>query len=59
MSPLALVLVIILVVVLLGGVGGPYLGAPWQPGYGYGHSVNGLVVVVLIVVIILWAMGRM
>jgi hypothetical protein len=59
MSPLALVLVIVLVVILLGGVGGPYLGAPWQPGYGWGNSANGVIVLVLIVVIILWAMGRM
>jgi hypothetical protein len=60
MSPLALVLVIILIVVLLGGVGPMfYQGAPWRPGYGFGGSVNGLIVLILIVVIILWAMGRM
>jgi hypothetical protein len=59
MSPLGLILIIILIVVLAGGVGGPYLGAPWQPGYGWGHSANGLIVFVLIVVVILWAMGRM
>jgi hypothetical protein len=60
MSPLALVLVIILIVVLLGGVGPMfYQGAPWRPGYGFGGSVNGLIVLVLLVVIILWAMGRM
>jgi hypothetical protein len=60
MSPLALVLIIILIVVLLGGVGPMfYQGAPWRPGYGFGGSVNGLVVLILIVVIILWAMGRM
>ncbi len=59
MSPLALVLVIILILILLGGVGGPYLGAPWQPGYGWGHSLNGVVVLVLIVILIFWVMGRM
>jgi hypothetical protein len=60
MSPLALVLVIILIVVLLGGVGPMfYQGAPWRPGYGFGGSVNGLIVLILLVVIILWAMGRM
>jgi hypothetical protein len=60
MSPLALVLVIILIVVLLGGVGPMfYQGAPWRPGYGFGGSVNGLIVLILLVVITLWAMGRM
>jgi hypothetical protein len=60
MSPLALVLVIILIIVLLGGVGPMfYQGAPWRPGYGFGGGVNGLIVLVLLVVIILWAMGKM
>ena len=37
------ILIIILVIVLLGGVGGPYLNSGWQPGYGYGWYGNGCI----------------
>jgi Protein of unknown function (DUF3309) len=58
-SVLGLILVIFLVVILLGGVGGPYVRAPWTYGYGYGHSGIGLLGVLLIILIILMLSGRM
>lgn len=59
MSLLGVVLVVILVLVLLGGIGGPYVGAPWTYGYGVGHGSIGTLSVLLIVVLILLLMGRL
>lgn len=58
MSILGIVLVVILIVLLLGGVGGPYVNPNWQHGYGLGWGANGLVVILLIIVIVLLATGR-
>ena len=58
MSPLGIVLLVILILVLFGGVGGPRIGAPWQYGYGFGNGGIGVVGVILIVILILWATGR-
>ena len=49
---------IVLVLVLVGGLGGPYIGAPWTYGYGYGHAPVGIIGVILIVLLILLLMGR-
>ena len=56
---IGLVLVILLVLILLGGVGGPYLNAPWGYGYGAGHYGVGLVGVILIILIVLLLLGRL
>ena len=40
---IGLILVIILIIVLLGGVGGPWLGRPDFYGYGFGHGGIGIV----------------
>jgi hypothetical protein len=56
---IGLILVIILILVLLGGVGGPYVGAPWQYGYGYSHGGVGLVGLILIILVIFVLMGRL
>lgn len=58
MSTLGIVLVAIIVLVLLGGVGGPYVHPGWQLGYGYGWPGNGLIGVIFIVILILVLMGR-
>ena len=55
---IGLILLIILIVILLGGVGGPYVGAPWTYGYGYGHAPIGIFGVLLIVLLIWVIMGR-
>jgi hypothetical protein len=59
MSTIGLVLVILLVLILLGGVGGPYVGAPWTTGYGYHYGGVGVIGVILIIVLILALTGRM
>lgn len=56
---LGLILLIILIVILLGGVGGPYVGAPWPHGYGLGNPGIGLLGVLLIVLIVLLVTGRL
>jgi hypothetical protein len=56
---IGLILAVLLVLILIGGVGGPYLGAPWPHGYGYGWGGNGLVVIILIICLIWIVMGRM
>ena len=58
MSTLGLVLVILLVLILLGGVGGPYVGAPWRYGYGFSHGGVGVIGLVLIILLILLLLGR-
>lgn len=58
MSVVGLVLLIVLIIILLGGVGGPYVGAPWTYGYGYGHAPIGILGVLLIVLLIWVVMGR-
>lgn len=56
MSLLGLILLIFLILILVGGVG------PWNigggPGYGVGHSLNGIVGLVLVIVLILFLLGR-
>ena len=52
------ILVILLVLILLGGVGGPYLNSGWQPGYGAGWYGNGGIGLILLIVIILIVLGR-
>jgi hypothetical protein len=52
------VLLIVLVVLLLGGLGGPYVHPAWQPGYGYGWGANGLLGTILVIVLILVLLGR-
>lgn len=58
MSVIGLVLIILLVLVLLGGVGGPYVGAPWTYGYGFSHGGVGVIGVVLVVLVVLLLLGR-
>lgn len=58
MSLIGLVLVILLALILIGGVGGPYLGAPWPHGYGFGYGGIGLVGILLIILVVLIVMGR-
>ena len=56
---LGLILLIILILVLLGGVGGPYLSGGWQYGYGAGHYGVGLIGLILIIVVVLLLLGRL
>ena len=56
-SPLGIIVVVILVLVLLGGVGGPYIRPNWQYGYGYGTPGIGILGVVLVIFLILWLLG--
>jgi hypothetical protein len=51
------ILLVLLVIILLGGIGGPYLGVPY--GYGLGHGGIGVIGIILIVVVILAIMGRL
>lgn len=59
MSLLGLVLVILLVLILAGGLSGPYIGAPWRYGYGFGHGGVGVIGVILIILLVLLVMGRL
>jgi hypothetical protein len=52
------ILVILLVLILLGGVGGPYVGAPWPHAYGFGNGGIGIVGVILIILVVLMLLGR-
>jgi len=52
---LGTILIIILVIFLLGGFSGRFLGY----GYGYGHSGMGLVGVILIILLILVLLGKL
>ena len=57
MSTLGLVLLVILILILLGGIGGPYLGGlPY--GYGAGHYGVGGIGLILIILVILVVAGR-
>ena len=53
------ILLIILVLILLGGVGGPYVHPGWQPGYGMGWYGNGGLILVIVLVIFLISYGRL
>jgi hypothetical protein len=46
------ILVVILILILLGGVGGPYIGAPWSTGYGGGYAPIGVIGIILIILVI-------
>jgi hypothetical protein len=46
-----LILIILLILVLSGGIGGPYVGAPWPREYGFGGV--GLILVILFVLALL------
>lgn len=59
MSPIGIVLLVILVLILFGGIGGPYIHSGIQPGYGFGYGGIGVVGVILIVVLILVLSGRL
>lgn len=59
MSTLGIVLLVILILILLGGVGGPYLGTGMPYGYGAGHYGIGIVGILLIVLVILLVTGRL
>jgi hypothetical protein len=55
---IGIILIVVLILILLGGIGGPYVGAPWQYGYGYSHGGIGIVGIILIVLVVLVLMGR-
>jgi hypothetical protein len=57
MSPLAIVLLVLVVVILLGGISGPNFGVPY--GYGLGNSGVGLVTILLVVLVVLLFTGRL
>ena len=52
------ILVILLVIILLGGLGGPYINPGWHAGYGAGWYGNGGIGLILLIVIILVVLGR-
>jgi uncharacterized protein DUF3309 len=52
---LGTILIIILIILLLGGFSGRFRG----PGYGFGHSANGLIGVILIVLLVLFLLGKL
>ena len=54
---IGLILIVILIIILIGGVGGPYVGAPWQYGFGYNHGGIGVIGLLLIILLVLWATG--
>lgn len=56
---LGTVLIVILILILLGGVGGPYINPAWSYGYGAGHYGIGIVGILIIVLIILLLTGRL
>ena len=59
MSSLGFVLLVIVILILLGSIGGPYIGgAGWSPGYGFGYPVTGGIGIVLLILIILVVIGR-
>jgi hypothetical protein len=59
MSPIGIVLVVILALVLVGALGGPYVNPSWSYGYGYGHGGVGLVAILLVVIIVLAFTNRL
>jgi hypothetical protein len=58
MSTIGIVLVVILILVLLGGIGGPYVHTGIPLGYGGGIGGISVVGVILIIVLILALNGR-
>jgi hypothetical protein len=46
-----LLLIILLIVALCGGIGGPYVGAPWPREYGFGGV--GVILVILVILALL------
>jgi hypothetical protein len=58
MSPVGLILVVLLVLILVGGLGGPYIGAPWSIGYGGGYYGIGGIGLILVIVLVLVLLGR-
>jgi hypothetical protein len=51
------ILLVILILILLGGIGGPYVGARWPVGYGAGYPGMGILGVLLIILVVLMIMG--
>jgi hypothetical protein len=51
------VLLVILILILLGGVGGPYIGARWPVGYGAGYGGMGIVGILLVVLLVMMIIG--
>ena len=58
MSLLGIVLVVFLILVLIGGVGGPYIHPNWRVGYGTGYGGVGIIGVILLVLLLLILLGR-
>ena len=58
MSPIGIILLIILLLILFGGLGGPYVGAPWPRGYGFGYAPIGIVGILVVVLLVLLLLGR-
>lgn len=58
MSLIATVLVVILILILIGGLGGPYIGAPWPAHYGVGYPGMSVIGIILIIVLVLALTGR-
>ena len=54
---LSIVLIVILILLLVGGLGGPYVNPGWRQGYGAGWYGNGIIGVLLIVVLVLLLVG--
>lgn len=53
------ILLIILVIFLLGGFGGPSIGAPWAYGYGAGNWGVGIPGIIIVILLILLVTGRL
>jgi hypothetical protein len=51
------ILLIVLVIILLGGLGGPYVNPGWRPGYGAGWYGNGLIGLVLLILVVWLLVG--
>lgn len=56
---MGLILLIVAILLLFGGLGGPYIGAPWATGYGLGMGGNGFLILIVIIVIVLVFTGRL
>jgi hypothetical protein len=54
---LTTILIVILILILLGGLGGPYVNPNWQHGYGAGWYGTGLIGLLLIIVLVLLIVG--
>jgi hypothetical protein len=52
------ILIIVLVIILLGGLGGPAVNPNWRLGYGTGYGGMGVVGLILIILLILILVGR-